>query len=81
MAVIAFSCDVVQFETVNSPSFVRRLVALWTSQDRGFDPSGSRQLPIAGSGRDQCLGDTAQLVYFLEIIYPFGGSRTLYCDW
>ena len=49
--------------------------------DRGFDPSGSHQLPIAGSVRDQCLCDTPQLVYFLEIIYSFGGSRILDCDW
>ena len=40
--------------TARSPSSVRRLVAFFLRQDRGFDPSGSRQLPIKESGRDQC---------------------------
>ena len=35
-------------ETVNSPSIVRRLVALSFRQYRAFDPSGSYQLPIVG---------------------------------
>ena len=39
-------------KTVNSPSFVKGLVALSCRQDRGLDPSGSHQLPIAGSDGD-----------------------------
>ena len=41
-------------ETVNSPSFVWRFVALSFRQYCGFTPSGSRQLPIARSDGDQC---------------------------
>ena len=42
-------------ETVNSPSFLRRLVALLFRQDRRFNPaSRSRQLLKARSDVDQC---------------------------
>ena len=62
-------------ETVNSPSFVWRLVTLLFRQHRGFDPCGSHQLPIGRSDGDQSLpGNTQQLAYCLEIIYSFGGS-------
>ena len=36
-------------EHVEYLHFVRRLVALSFRQDRGFDPPGSRQLPIVRS--------------------------------
>jgi len=55
MVVIALLAMLSGFlETVSSPSFVRTLVALSFRQYRGFDPSGSHQLPIAGSDGDQC---------------------------
>ena len=42
-------------ETVNSQSFVTRLVALSFRQYRGFSPSGSCHLPIdKEKDRDQC---------------------------
>ena len=41
--------------TARSPSSVRKLMAFFfLRQDRGFDPSGSRQLPIKESDSDQC---------------------------
>ena len=68
-------------EADNSPSFVRRLVVLSFRQDRGFDPSGSHQLPIVGSDGDQCPLTLHTWHIFFEIIYSFGGSRVLDCDW
>ena len=46
----------------------------------GFDPSGSHQLPIAGSDGDQCSLTLRTWRIFFEIIYSFGGSRILDCD-
>ena len=56
-------------ETVDSPCFVRRLVALSIRQYRGFDPSGSHQLPITGRGRDQCSVTLRTWHIFLVSVY------------
>ena len=40
--------------SLNSPCFVSRLMAVKLRQYRGFDPSGSLQLPIKESDRNQC---------------------------
>ena len=59
-------------ETVNSPCFVRRLVALSIRQYRGFDPSGSH--PITGSGRDQC-SVTFRTWHIFLVLYTRSADR------
>ena len=61
-------------ETVHSPCFVRRLIALSIRRCRGFDPSGSHQLPITGSGRDQC-SVTLRTWHIFLVIYTRSADR------
>ena len=53
--------------TFSSPSFVSRLVAVSLRQYRGFDPSGSLQLPIKESDRDQCSISLRQMACFFSV--------------
>ena len=52
--------------TARGPSSVGRLMAVFFQfrQDRGFDPSGSRRLPIKESDRDQYAPMGAELKYY-----------------
>ena len=50
--------------TFSSPSFVSKLMAVSLRQYRGFDPSGSLQLPIKESDRDHCSISLRQMACF-----------------
>ena len=52
--------------TATSQSSGRRLMAVFLRQDRGFDPSGSRQLPIKESDRDQCSVSLRQMASYFS---------------
>ena len=58
------SCSLEVDATLSSPSFVSRLMAVKLRQYRGFDPSGSLQLPMKESDRDQCSISLRQMACF-----------------
>ena len=67
--------------TFSSPSFVSMLMAVSLRQYRGFDPSGSLQLPIKESDRDQCSISLRQMACFFLFLYSIGGSKILNSYW
>ena len=62
--------------SVEAAGTVRRLMAVFLRQDHGFDPSGSRQLPIKESHRDQCSVSLRQRASYLSLYCTLDSDRT-----